>query len=54
MCICTTEQLSFVAIHYPEHYSQPIDILMWLYDVAEIRDMPKPRVPTTVGKKKAK
>jgi len=28
------EQLTFVACHYPEHYSMPIDILMWLYDMA--------------------
>jgi len=26
--------MSFVASFYPEHYSTPIDILMWLYDMA--------------------
>jgi hypothetical protein len=32
------EQLSFVANHFIEHYDNPIDILMWLYDMAEYRD----------------
>lgn len=30
--------MKFIAIHYPEHYSAPIDILMWLYDMGEYRD----------------
>lgn len=41
VCTCTFEQLTFVSIHYPEHYTSPIDILMWLYDMAEYRDYPK-------------
>jgi hypothetical protein len=35
---CTFEQLVFVSIHYQEHYTYPIDILKWLYDMAEYRD----------------
>lgn len=38
VCICKAEQLTFVACHYPEHYNTPIDILMWLYDMAQYRD----------------
>ena len=38
VCMCKAEQLTFVACNYPEHYSSPIDILMWLYDMAEYRD----------------
>jgi hypothetical protein len=30
--------MTFVACHFPEHYNAPIDILMWLYDMAEYRD----------------
>jgi len=30
--------MEFVAIHFIEHYNSPIDILMWLYDMAEYRD----------------
>jgi hypothetical protein len=30
--------MTFVAVNYPEHYNGPIDILMWLYDMAEYRD----------------
>ena len=41
VCICTEEQMKFIAIHYPEHYSAPIDILMWLYDMAEWREAQK-------------
>lgn len=37
-CICTSEQLSFIAKHYPEHYRTPIDILIWLYDVASYNE----------------
>jgi len=37
-CQCTVEQMEFVACNYFEHYSAPIDILMWLYDMAEYRD----------------
>lgn len=37
-CICSKEQLGFVATYFPEHYFTPIDILMWLYDMAEYRD----------------
>ena len=35
VCICRAEQLSFIAMHYPEHYRLPIDILIWLYDIAQ-------------------
>jgi len=28
----------FIAIHYMEHYDNPIDFLKWLYDMAEYRD----------------
>jgi hypothetical protein len=38
VCICKAEQLTFVATYYHEHYNSPIDILMWLYDMAEYRD----------------
>lgn len=38
VCICTEEQMKFIAISFPEHYSAPIDILMWLYDMAEYRE----------------
>ena len=38
VCICKAEQLTFVACNYPDHYSSPIDILMWLYDMADYRD----------------
>ena len=34
VCFYRCEQLSFIASHYPEHYKAPIDILIWLYDVA--------------------
>ena len=37
-CFCIPEQLTFVATYYCEHYNAPIDILMWLYDMAEYRD----------------
>jgi hypothetical protein len=30
--------MEFVAKHFIEHYDSPIDILMWLYDMAEYRD----------------
>ena len=33
--------MRFIAIHYSEHYNAPIDILMWLYDMAEYRDQQK-------------
>jgi Elongation factor Tu GTP binding domain len=38
ICICSTEQLSFIATYYMEHYFTPIDILMWLYDMAEYKE----------------
>jgi hypothetical protein len=38
VCICNAEQLTFIAIHYSEHYFSPIDILIWLYDVAEYKE----------------
>ena len=38
VCICLPEHMEFIAIHYSEHYFNPIDILMWLYDMAEYRD----------------
>lgn len=37
-CICSKEQIVFVANYFPEHYFTPSDILMWLYDMAEYRD----------------
>jgi hypothetical protein len=37
-CICNMDQLAFISIHYPEHYFSPIDILMWLYDMAEFKE----------------
>jgi hypothetical protein len=30
--------MAFVATHFIEHYESPVDILMWLYDMAEHRD----------------
>jgi len=36
--ICLPEQLTFIAIHYPEHYTSPIDILIWLYDMAYYKE----------------
>jgi peptide chain release factor subunit 3 len=30
--------MTFIAINFSEHYNAPIDILMWLYDMAEYRD----------------
>jgi hypothetical protein len=38
VCVYKAEQLTFVATYYHEHYDSPIDILMWLYDMAEYRD----------------
>ena len=32
------EQLEFIASHHPEHKVEPVDILMWLYDMAQYRD----------------
>lgn len=32
------EQLSFIALHFPQHYDKPADILIWLHDAAEFRD----------------
>ena len=36
--ICLPEQLEFIASHHPEHSVKPVDILMWLYDMAQYRD----------------
>jgi peptide chain release factor subunit 3 len=46
--------MKFIAVHYPEHYLAPIDILMWLYDMAEYRDQMKRAAakPATTGKGK--
>ena len=47
--------MKFIAIHYMDHYNAPIDILMWLYDMAEYRDYQKiyAKGPqTTAGKGK--
>jgi len=46
--------MKFIAIYYPEHYQAPIDILMWLYDMAEYRDSQKKVVskPAATGKGK--
>lgn len=38
VCICSPEQLGFVATHYPDHYFIPIDILGWLYEMAVYRE----------------
>ena len=38
VCKCKAEQLTFIACHYMDHYDSPIDILGWLYDMAEYRD----------------
>lgn len=38
VCICLPEQLEFIACHYSEHYFNPIDILMWLYDMGSYRE----------------
>ena len=59
MCICTEDQMKFIAIHFSEHYSAPIDILMWLYDMAEYREFqqeqkkPVKKPANTAGKKGA-
>ena len=50
--------MKFIARYYYEHYQAPIDILMWLYDMAEYRDMQKfaeknKKKGTTAGGKKA-
>ena len=34
ICLCKSEQLRFIANHYPEYYKTPIDIPKPLYDVA--------------------
>lgn len=38
VCVFKAEQLTFVAAYYNAHYESPVDILMWLYDMAEYRD----------------
>jgi hypothetical protein len=30
--------MTFVAVNYPEHYDSPIDLLIWLYEMAKYRD----------------
>lgn len=37
-CICLPDQLTFIAINYVEHYNAPIEILIWLYDMAEYKE----------------
>jgi len=34
ICLCKSDQLRFIANHYPEYYKTPIDILKPLYDLA--------------------
>lgn len=51
-CFCLPEQLTFVATYYTDHYFAPIDILMWLYDMAEYRDAVKEQ--KELDEKKAK
>jgi hypothetical protein len=49
--------MKFIAVNFPEHYSAPIDILMWLYDMAEYRESQQEqkkaakKVAPTTGKK---
>ena len=38
MYLFLPEHMEFIAIHYMEHYSNPADLLMKLYDKAEHRD----------------
>lgn len=68
ICICLPEQLTFIAIHYPEHYKSPVDILMWLYDMAVYKEsveeqkridemykkQPKDKKPVVAGKTQTK
>lgn len=54
VCICKAEQRTFVAIHFPDHYDSPIDILMWLYDMAEYRDEIKRQPKITPNTKQTK
>lgn len=56
VCICTTTQMQFIAVHYPEHYRTPVDILMWLYDMAvykeeEAKSYAAPKGKSGAGKK---
>lgn len=60
----------FVATHYPEHYSNAVDLLIWLYDMAAYQEsnreyekafaQPKNQIakkgsaPTTIGKRPKK
>ena len=36
--ICTGDQMTFIAINFPEHYSSPAYILDRLKEMAEYRD----------------
>ncbi len=36
--ILQREQMTFIAFYYHAHYESPVDILMWLYDMAEYRE----------------
>lgn len=38
VCMFSAEQSTFVACHYPDHYSSPANILDWLYEMAQYRD----------------
>jgi peptide chain release factor subunit 3 len=51
--------MKFIAINFCEHYDAPIEILMWLYDMAEYRDQikaekKKEKKSTAGGKKTTK
>ena len=39
-CVSKASQLNFLATYYPDSFKSgtEIDILMWLYDMAEYRD----------------
>ena len=55
VCICTESQLGFIAKHYIEYYKTPINILIWLYDVASYaEDLLDEQVVYTGPKQKQK
>ena len=38
VCICTADQMEFIALNYKEHYYEPIEKLKWLQNQAIKRD----------------
>ena len=38
-CICTVEQLTFIACYYTDHYHSPFSLLVYLYNVAEKKEI---------------